>query len=57
VPQIEAFAKKEGLPLGDGWKVEIAKTAKARLQRNNDLRAREPEAIAKWVELFNRFDS
>ncbi|MDP9374830.1 MAG: ATP-binding protein [Chloroflexota bacterium] len=56
LPQIEAYARNNGLTLGDGWKVEIAKQAKARLQRSSNLQKGAPEVVEMWKEIFARFD-
>lgn len=50
--QVEAFASKHGLQLAEGWKVELAKNAKAKLLRNPAaISADSPEAKY-WLTLF-----
>lgn len=53
LPQVEAFAKKYGLVLELGWKVEIAKRAKTRLFKGKDPIQNEQETIEKWKALFS----
>lgn len=51
VPQIEAWAKAEGVKLEEGWKVELARRVKERLlsRGTKDI---EPEVIDRWSKLF-----
>ncbi len=55
ISQVEEFAKENGINLELGWKVEIAKQAKARiLKSNKDVFQNSPEVVQKWEELFKR---
>jgi AAA15 family ATPase/GTPase len=55
VPQVEAFATRNSIELGKGWKVEIAKGIKQQI-----LKAKAdtvPDAyISKWEALFKKFN-
>jgi energy-coupling factor transporter ATP-binding protein EcfA2 len=55
VPQVEEYAKKHDLALELGWKVEIAKQAKARLLRLKEPLKGQEDMVQKWVALFSRF--
>jgi predicted ATPase len=52
VPQIEAWAKKAGITLELGWKVEIAKRVKQRVLTGMDI---DQGTIALWQKLFDAF--
>ncbi|MDC0685611.1 AAA family ATPase [Sorangium atrum] len=54
VPQVEAYASKHGITLDQGWKVELAKTVKARLLKTREL---SPAIIDLWAKLFEPFSS
>ncbi|VWB59911.1 hypothetical protein BLA23254_02766 [Burkholderia lata] len=55
VPQVDAWAKREGIELTPGWKVEIAKRVKAILLSKgiNDV---DDDLLERWVPLFARFE-
>lgn len=53
VPQIEAWAAKQGIALEKGWKVEVAKRVK-QLALARGIEAFDADTQAKWVALFNR---
>ncbi len=55
VPQVEAWAKREGIELTAGWKVEVAKRVKATLLSKgiNDVG---DDLVGQWVQLFARFE-
>ena len=55
VPQVEAWARREGVELPQGWKVDVAKRVKATLL-SKGIGDVDGELIARWVELFRRFD-
>jgi len=53
VPQIEAWARTEGIALSDGWKVELARETKKRaLASNAKFTA---ETIELWGKIFDDF--
>lgn len=52
IPQVEAYAKQNGIELELGWKVEVAKTAKSRLLGGRDPMAGEGELLDVWQGLF-----
>ncbi|WP_284462375.1 AAA family ATPase [Chryseobacterium sp.] len=54
VPQIETFAKTNGIELEKGWKVGISISAKAQL-KSKRIDAIPKEYIEKWIKLFNAF--
>lgn len=55
VPQVEAYAKKHGIPLKKpGWKVEIARSIKARFLNDPSLVSDGVPEAAMWVALFAR---
>jgi hypothetical protein len=54
VPQIEAYAEKNGIALEVGWKVEIAKLIKARLLQRG-ASSLPAETLDRWAKLFERF--
>ncbi|OAB39281.1 OLD family endonuclease [Paenibacillus macquariensis subsp. defensor] len=52
LPQIEDYAKLNGIELQRGWKVELAKRAKVTLSKNRtDI---EQKFIDKWKEIFDK---
>ena len=51
VPQIETWAKSQGIELTDGWKVDIAREFKKRALSPNSKFA--PETIELWGKLFD----
>lgn len=53
VPQIQAFASSNGITLGPGWKVDLARAAKQKLVANPDKIP--DETIGLWVKLFRLF--
>jgi len=55
VPQVEAWAKREGIELTLGWKVEVAKRVKAILL-SKGIGNVENDLIERWVQLFSRFE-
>jgi hypothetical protein len=55
VPQIEAFAKKHGISLKVGWKVELAKLFVAKILKNPEVI--DDASAAKWKLLFDRLES
>jgi ABC-type cobalamin/Fe3+-siderophores transport system ATPase subunit/predicted ATPase len=55
VPQIEAYALKNGVALEPGWKVELARLVKQRLLK--DLDRIEDSTIETWSKLFGRIDA
>jgi energy-coupling factor transporter ATP-binding protein EcfA2 len=52
VAQVEAYAKRFGLTLEQGWKVELAKLIKARLLRGGPA-ALAPAILDRWAALFD----
>jgi len=56
VPQFEEFAGREGIVLHEGWKVDIARAAKERLQRDNSSLDSQPNLLSLWIALFEKFD-
>ena len=55
LPQIEGFAKKHSIELKQGWKVELAKSAKQLLKNKKEADIDE-ETKTKWVNLFKKFE-
>jgi hypothetical protein len=51
VPQVESWARSEGIDLYDGWKVEIAREAKRRALAPNQEFA--SDVIERWGKLFD----
>ena len=51
VPQIEAWARSQGIALCDGWKVDLARALKLRALTKG-AQYFGPEVIQKWVALF-----
>jgi energy-coupling factor transporter ATP-binding protein EcfA2 len=54
IPQVEAYAKRHGIELELGWKVEVAKTAKTRLLGSRDPMKGQDGLLDIWEELFER---
>lgn len=54
VPQAEEFAKKHGIKLEQGWKVDIARSIKLRFLRDPGLVPEGSAEEARWVALFER---
>jgi hypothetical protein len=57
VPQAEEYAKRHGIELELGWKVEVAKTAKTRLLGSRDPMDGEDDLLGAWEALFARLQS
>lgn len=55
VPQVEGWARREGIELPSGWKVEVAKRVKTILlfKGIGDV---ENDLIERWVQLFAQFE-
>lgn len=56
VPQVEAWATREGIELSPGWKVEVAKRVKTVLL-SKGIGDVEDDLIERWVQLFAEFES
>ncbi len=55
VPQVEAYAQKYGIELeAPGWKVEMAKRAKAQLSKRPESVRADSATFAAWVKLFKQ---
>jgi predicted ATPase len=53
VPQVETYAAKHGIPLDEGWKVDVARRVKtAILKAKEDPLASAPMHVAAWTKLF-----
>lgn len=52
IPQIEEFAKSNGIELEHGYKVQLAKTTKARILKSREIEA---DIIKSWKKLFDKF--
>lgn len=55
VPQVEAWAKREGIELTPGWKVEVAKRVKTILL-SKEIEDVQADLVERWVQLFARFE-
>lgn len=55
VPQVEAWAKREGIELTSGWKVEIAKRVKT-VSLSKGIGDVEESLIERWARLFADFE-
>lgn len=55
IPQIEVFRDKYNVEFNQGWKVELAKSAKLMLK--NKKKSDINDAVAMWEELFNKFNT
>lgn len=56
VPQVEQYAKENALELELGWKVEVAKAAKARLTPTKSINGMNETIEQQWVALFEKFE-
>lgn len=56
IPQIEEFANKYSVELAQGWKVELAKSAKQVIKTKNKSDI-DTETLTKWINLFNKFEA
>jgi len=54
IPQVKAYAAKHGIPLADGWKVEVAKLAKSNLPATITTDAGWKATLDVWQALFER---
>lgn len=54
IPQVESYARQNGIELELGWKVEVAKTAKTRLLGARDPMAGDDGLLDAWQGLFER---
>ncbi|MFK0376960.1 AAA family ATPase [Pandoraea sp. NPDC090278] len=55
VPQVEAWAKREGIELTLGWKVEVAKRVKT-VSLSKGISDIDIDLIERWVRLFAKFE-
>lgn len=55
VPQVEAWAKNEGVLLGIGWKVEVAKRTKSTML-SRGVKEVDAQLLESWMRLFEDFD-
>lgn len=55
VPQVEQYAEKYGIELSVGWKPDVARLAKMRLQRDNTV-TDNSNCVTMWKKLFDRFE-
>jgi len=55
VPQVEAWAKREGIDLALGWKVEVARRLKPTLLAKG-ISDVDGDLVERWVQLFTRFE-
>lgn len=55
VPQVEAWAKREGIELALGWKVEVARRVKSVLL-SKGIGDVEDDLVGRWVQLFTQFE-
>jgi hypothetical protein len=55
IPQVEAWAKSEGIPLHLGWKVEVAKRVK-QTALSHGIQDIEAGFVDQWVKLFEQFE-
>lgn len=56
IPQVEIWAKKEGIELILGWKVDVAKRVK-QAALTKGIQHVEPDLVEKWVRLFGCFET
>lgn len=54
IPQIKEWAKKEGLELVDGWKIQLSLGVKSKLLSSTDKYVG-AEVIDAWTKLFKKF--
>ncbi len=52
VPQIEAWAAAQGVPLADGWKVEVSREVKKRALAGG-VKKFDEDTLGRWSQLFN----
>lgn len=57
IPQVETYAKRHGIELELGWKVEVAKAAKTRVLGSSDPMKGQDDLLDVWQELFERLQS
>lgn len=57
VGPVEEYAKRNGIELELGWKVEVAKTDKTRLLGSRDPMKGEDDLLGAWEALFARLQS
>ena len=55
MPQIEKFAKENGITLKNGWKVDLARNAKLQLLKSKNKP--EEKYVNMWISLFDKFDT
>jgi enoyl-CoA hydratase/carnithine racemase len=55
VPQVETWARGEGIELALGWKVEVARRVKPMLL-SKGIGYVEGDLIERWIQLFTRFE-
>ena len=56
IPQVESWAKREGIELIQGWKVDVAKRVK-QATLNKGIQHVESDFVEKWVRLFGCFET
>jgi hypothetical protein len=56
VPQVIFYAQKHAIDLYLGWKLDLAKGAKVRIQKNINQVKTNTEIIDKWRKLFTKLD-
>ena len=56
IPQVESWAKREGIELIQGWKVDVAKRVK-QATLNKGIQHVESDLVEKWVRLFGCFET
>lgn len=56
IPQVESFAAQHNVSLPDGWKVDLAKSAKQAL-RTKTVSAINQEYVEIWKKLFETLNS
>lgn len=57
VAQVEQFAERHSIQLGKGWKVDVAKGVKQKLQKGKSDVVPDPdEYMSKWLRLFEKFN-
>lgn len=54
LPQIEAYAEKEGIMLPPGWKVDLARSFRSALERKRKSLPKEYKEM--WISLFNKLN-
>ena len=53
IPQIEQFAKRNGIELNKGWKVDLSRNVKQQILKAKDI---PDEFVERWIQLFNKFE-